>query len=103
MKKKIIPKIALAVLEEEANTTGYARPSVGYGDLSLLDKISMIAGLVGHPIENHAKILNALDRSPENFNKRKIHAHDSRGKKRLVRNFEPRWDLNDTHLVVRHH
>lgn len=100
MKRKIISKIAISILEEEAHLSGIARPSIGYGCLSLLDKISVRAELNGHPIDNHTKILNALDRAPEVFHKRKIRAYDINGRSRLVRIFDPKWDLNNNHIEI---
>ena len=82
MKRKTIAEHMRDVLVER----GF--DSVIWGDVGPVSQAITRAGVkAGHPLDRHQRVINALERSPL-FEKRLVHAMDSRGRRRVVRGFK---------------
>jgi hypothetical protein len=81
---RLADRIAHAMLAEDFGST------IMWGD-GLLNDVSYghVSGrLSKHPLNRMILALNALERAPDLFEKRMIHAHDSNNSERLVRGFK---------------
>lgn len=81
---RLADRLAHAMIEQDYGST------IMWGD-GLLNDVAYghVSGrLSNHPLDRMILALNALERAPDLFEKRMIHAHDSNNHSRVVRGFK---------------